>query len=233
MGLISFFSNANTYTVYSINAPPLTMLNIEKAGIVGDVVIEAFQRLGHQVKLEELPWKRAQRIVSQGDNTFIMPLALLPSREASFTWIAYIMDLERSFATTHLAINSYPQAHAQLTKIGVGQGSAQANILRSKGFSKSQIVEIKIGPAAAQMLQLGRIDAWFNGTPESIWYWNQQFPKKSLIIGNAVESNSLFLAASKKADAELVQALALTIQHLHDEGFVEKTKQRYLGGINQ
>ncbi|WP_220718955.1 hypothetical protein [Agarivorans litoreus] len=117
---------ADTYTVYSIDAPPLTMLNAKQAGIVGDIVIEAFTRLGHHVLLEEAPWKRAQRITSEGENIFIMPLALLPSREEHFTWVAYIMDLERSFATTQQRINSYQQAREMLKKIGVGQGSAQA-----------------------------------------------------------------------------------------------------------
>lgn len=78
------------------------------------------------------------------------------------------------------------------------------------------------------MLQLGRIDAWFNGTPESIWYWNQQFPEQTLIIGDAVATNLLFLAASKNTNPKLVQQVAIQIQTLHDEGFVEKTKQRYL-----
>ncbi|MEE1675250.1 ABC transporter substrate-binding protein [Agarivorans aestuarii] len=220
--------HANTYTVYSINAPPLTMLNPRQAGIVGDVVIEAFSRLGHKVSLQEVPWKRAQRITSEGENLFIMPLALLPSRENHFTWVAYIMDLERSFATTHLRIDSYQQAKEQLNKIGVGQGSAQTQILQDKLFDSSQIVELKIGPASAKMLQLGRIDAWFNGTPESIWYWNQQFPKQPLIIGDPVATNLLFLAASKNSDPELVQQISIQIQQLHDEGFVEKTKQHYL-----
>ncbi|WP_220718956.1 hypothetical protein [Agarivorans litoreus] len=78
------------------------------------------------------------------------------------------------------------------------------------------------------MLQLGRIDAWFNGTPESIWYWNQQFAERQLVIGDSVVTNLLFLAASKKTDPTLVQQIAIQIQLLHDEGFVEKTKQHYL-----
>lgn len=219
---------AATYTVYSIDAPPLTMLDAKQAGIVGDVVIEAFTRLGHQVLLQEVPWKRAQRITREGENIFIMPLALLPSREEHFTWVAYIMDLERSFATTKLRINDYQQAKKTLNKVGVGLGSAQAQILKNKNFLDSQIVELKIGPSTAKMLQLGRIDAWFNGTPESIWYWNQQFPEQPLIIGDPVVTNLLFLAASKNTDLKLVQQIAIQIQLLHDEGFVEKTKQRYL-----
>ncbi|GDY26912.1 substrate-binding periplasmic protein [Agarivorans sp. Toyoura001] len=220
---------SESYTIYSIEAPPLTMLNSQQAGIVGDIVLEAFHRLGHTVKVETLPWKRAQRLASQGDNQFIMPLALLPSREQHFTWVAYIMTLERSFASTQIPINSYQQAREQVHKIGVGQGSAQATILQNKNYKKDQVVEIKIGKAAAEMLQRGRIDAWFNGTPESVWYWNQQYPKQPLIVGDPVESNQLFLAASKNVDPILVQQLALTIQQLHDEGFVKRTEQHYLG----
>jgi polar amino acid transport system substrate-binding protein len=226
--LLSSSLHADIVTIYSIDAPPLTMLNPKQAGIVGDVVIEAFTRLGHKVSLQEVPWKRAQRITSEGENLFIMPLALLPAREEHFTWVAYIMDLERSFATTEQRIDNYQQAKTQLKKIGVGQGSAQTQILQDKLFDDSQIVELKIGPATAKMLQLGRIEAWFNGTPESIWYWNQQFPEQTLIIGDPVASNLLFLAASKKTDPKLVQQVAIQIQRLHDEGFVEKTKQRYL-----
>ena len=108
--------HADTMTIYSIDAPPLTMLNPKQAGIVGDVVIEAFTRLGHQVSLQDAPWKRAQRITSEGENLFIMPLAFIPAREQHFTWVAYIMDLERSFATTQLPINNYQQAKTLLKK---------------------------------------------------------------------------------------------------------------------
>ncbi|WP_051326811.1 substrate-binding periplasmic protein [Aliagarivorans taiwanensis] len=220
------------YKIYSVEAPPLSMQHPETdygRGIVLDAVLEAFRRLDISARVEFIPWKRAQREVSMGRDAFILPLARIPEREQRFTWVAPVMDLERSFASLRSRVDSYKQARAELRSIGVGFGTAQYHLLLANGFSEQQLVEILPGKGPS-MLALGRIDAWFNGTDETLWYWKRDQQIEPLLVGDAVASNQLYLAASLDVDEALLESLNRKIVELQREGYIEMLKTRYLGG---
>nr|BFE96756.1 hypothetical protein GCM10020185_72920 [Pseudomonas brassicacearum subsp. brassicacearum] len=71
------------------------------------------------------------------------------------------------------------------------------DILRTEGFSDEQIYPLAIGDNPAQMLLMGRIDAWFNGVPESLYIW-PKVSKRKLLMSKVGSSADLYLACSKQ-----------------------------------
>jgi len=213
--------------LYTLDAPPLSFLTPNPGrGEVGDVVFEALARAGYQAELRDEPWARAQKTVSEGQNLLIMPLTRTPGREASFTWIAPVMPIERAFFSLTRQVDSFEEARTTFRQIGVGQGSAQYEALIRQGFREEQISEILIGDNPARMLELGRIDAWFNGVEESRYIWREQ-ARQPLLMGRPVLKEELYLACSKQCDPALVERVRQALDDMRRDGSLERLRNAY------
>ncbi|MEH6348725.1 substrate-binding periplasmic protein [Pseudomonas sp. 3JA] len=214
--------------LHILDAPPLTFVNDPRGhGIVGDVAVAAMTKAGYAVKIHVLPWARAQKHVSEEHDHLITPLSRIPTREDRFTWIASIMPMERAFFSLERRVSSFAQAKETYRKIGVGLGSAQEDILRSEGFSDEQIYPLAIGDNPAQMLLMGRIDAWFNGVPESRYIW-PKVSKRRLLMSSVGSSADLYLACSKQCSPKMVEDLREAVEALRADGTVKHIHDLYL-----
>ncbi|MBO1542072.1 ABC transporter substrate-binding protein [Pseudomonas sp. OA65] len=214
--------------LHILDAPPLTFVNDPRGyGIVGDVAVAAMTKAGYTVKVHVLPWARAQKHVSEEHDHLIAPLSRIPPREDRFTWIASIMPMERAFFSLDRRVSSFAQAKETYRKIGVGLGSAQEDILRAEGFSDEQIYPLAIGDNPAQMLLMGRIDAWFNGVPESRYIW-PKVSKRKLLMSKVGSSADLYLACSKQCSPEMVVHLREAVDALRADGTVKRVHDLYL-----
>lgn len=214
--------------LHILDAPPLTFVNDPRGhGIVGDVAVAAMTKAGYAVKIHVLPWARAQKHVSEEHDYLITPLSRIPVREDRFTWIASIMPMERAFFSLDRRVNSFAQARETYRKIGVGLGSAQEDILRAEGFSDEQIYPLAIGDNPAQLLLMGRIDAWFNGVPESRYIW-PKVSKRKLLMSSVGSSAELYLACSRQCSPKIVEDLRGAVEALRKEGEIKRIHDIYL-----
>ncbi len=214
--------------LHILDAPPLTFVNDPRGhGIVGDVAVAAMTKAGYAVKIHLLPWARAQKHVSEEHDHLIAPLSRIPTREDRFTWIASIMPMERAFFSLERRVSNFAQAKETYRKIGVGLGSAQEDILRTEGFSDEQIYPLAIGDNPAQMLLMGRIDAWFNGVPESLYIW-PKVSKRKLLMSKVGSSADLYLACSKQCSPKMVEDLREAVEALRADGTVKRVHDIYL-----
>ena len=214
--------------LHILDAPPLTFVNDPRGyGVVGDVAVAAMAKAGYTMKIHVLPWARSQKHVSEEHDHLITPLSRIPEREDRFTWIASIMPMERAFFSLDRKVNSFAQAKETYRKIGVGLGSAQEQILRSEGFSDEQIYPLAIGDNPAQMLLMGRIDAWFNGVPESRYIW-PNVSKRKLLMSTVGSHADLYLACSKHCSPKMVEDLREAVEALHKDGSVKRIHDLYL-----
>ncbi|QQZ39381.1 transporter substrate-binding domain-containing protein [Pseudomonas sp. SK3(2021)] len=210
------------------DAPPLTMINQgDRHGIVGDVVLRALKDSGYTSEPRTLPWARAQKYAIENHNVLIAPLSRTPERELRYTWIAPIMQMDRAFFSLEHKAASFEEARRRFKAIAVGLGSAQEEILRSKGFAPEQIYAIKIGENPAQLLLKGRVDAWFNGVQESRYIW-KRVSSRPLLMSPPMVSHELYLACSKVCNADIVTHVAKAIEAMRRDGYIEKVKDRYL-----
>ena len=211
--LISFSSLADeSIELYIPNSPPLAWSNIISQGITITPIITALEQTKKNITLRETPWPRAQKEVSSGRNKLIAPLARTALREDKFTWIAPILETKNVMFTLGTPARSFSEARRMHSRIGVGQGSAQAETLVENGFPPKQLVHIKLGENPGRLLRLGRIDAWFTSTTEGNYIWrnrlNEMNPLKSSPI---LTSTTLYLACSIDCDPNLITELRSTL----------------------
>ncbi|MCO8163165.1 transporter substrate-binding domain-containing protein [Pseudomonas sp. 21LCFQ010] len=214
--------------IYLLEAPPLTMSGpVGRSGILGDVSQKAAALAGYELNVRSMPWNRAQRTVQMGENLLIIPLSRIPSRENSYTWIVPIMTMERAFFSLDKRVENFDEARRSYRRIAVGLGSAQEQMLREQGFADEQIYPLKIGENPAQMLLLGRVDAWFNGVPETRYIW-RDVSSRPLLMSPPMMPTDLYLACSKTCAEPMVQRLKKAVERLRDDGSIERIIDSYL-----
>ncbi|WP_285962007.1 substrate-binding periplasmic protein [Pseudomonas tohonis] len=214
--------------LYLPDAPPLTMPDAGTShGMVGDATLLALKRAGYQVRILVAPWARAQKRTMEGRDTLIIPLSRTPDREASYTWIAPIMELQRAFFTLAEPVKDFAEARARYRQIGVGLGTAQNEILRREGFDGGQIRSLVLGDKPAQLLEMGRIDAWFTGVPEGLYIW-PRVSHQRLRMSPPLAATDLYLACSLACDPQLVDDLRTAIDALRADGSLKRIQARYL-----
>jgi polar amino acid transport system substrate-binding protein len=223
--------------LYLSQSPPLTVLeptdqegNNAITGIVGEVTVKAAALAGYDLHPQALPWARSQRIVQTGKNQLIIPLSRTPGREDQYTWIAPVMTMDRAFFSLDKQVDTFEQARQAYGRVAVGMGSAQEQVLRDQGFSAKQIYSLKIGENPALMLLLGRVDAWFNGVPETRYFW-PQVSDRPLLASPALMKSDLYLACSKICDPMMVHDLRKAIESLRKDGTVQRITDAYLAKL--
>lgn len=222
---------APTIGLYVPEAPPLTMLGrADEHGIAGDIVLQAMAMAGYSARFASPPWPRGQREVSIGKDLLITPLTRSQSRENLFTWIAPVMTMDRTFFSLDKRVDTFDEARKSFKLIAVGLGTAQEARLREEGFPASQIYPLKIGENPAQMLLMGRVDAWFNGVPETRYIW-KQISDRPLVMSRVLMTADLYLACSKDCDPQIVERLRTAIYTLEANGTVGKIEAGYLKGL--
>jgi polar amino acid transport system substrate-binding protein len=221
-------AEAETLKIYSVEAPPMTMEAPMERGFVADITIEALKRAGYEAEMIFIPWPRGQQEVAEGENLLIIPFARSAAREAKYTWIAPIFTVERSFATLGKSVDSFDQAKAELKSILVGQGTAQEDLLKSEGFSPSQTQVVRVGRNETDLLGMERADAWFNGTPETLWKWKKSGRAEKLTIGKAVAASDVYLGCSLKCSPEIVGKLQTAIKSMVEDGSAQRLTDKYL-----
>lgn len=221
-------AESRSLDLYIVDAPPLSMLDEAGLhGIVGDATQEAATRAGYTLHVIEEPWARAQQNVRKGADKLIIPLSRTPEREADYTWIAPIMTMDRAFFSLDKRVQNMQQARETFARIAVGRGSAQEQKLRAEGFSDSQIYPFEIGENPAQLLLMGRVDAWFNGIPETQVIW-RNVSNRTLQVSPSLMKTDLYLACSKQCNAVLVRHLRAAVEALRKDGTLERIKDVYL-----
>lgn len=219
---------APTVDFYVPQAPPLTMINqAEQHGIIGDIALEALTMAGYSANFLSLPWPRAQREVSTGKGLLIAPLTRTQSREGNFTWIAPLLTMDRTFFSLDRRVDSFDEARKAFRLIAVGIGTAQETRLREEGFPASQIYPLKIGDNPARMLLKGRVDAWFNGVPETRYIW-KQISDRPLVMSRVLMTANIYLACSKDCDTQMVERLRTAFDKLEANGTPKRIEAGYL-----
>ncbi len=217
---------AEEVTLYLMDVPPYAMDVPEGRGMVGDVVLEAMRRAGYTPKVQVVPSPRALQQVPKLEDVLIIPLARLKERETQFTWVAHILDVDRAFYTQERRVASFAEARASFQTIAVSRASAGYFILLEQGFAKEQIVEVNQGVTAPKMLQLGRVDAWYNPVLEAERLQNElEGPRfvRSTLLGPTGQ----YLGCSRQCNPVLVQKLSSAIRDMQKDGTAQRMIARY------
>lgn len=218
---------ATVVELMAVQSPPMAMEDEEEPGAVLELAVAAVERAGLTAKVAFIPWRRAQEMVSNGQDLLIAPMTWLPSRAEKFTWIAPLCRMERSIASVKYRIDSLDQARRDRRTLVVGAGSAQDIQLRDWGYPPDLIVTTPLGTREADMLASGRVDGWYSGTAHIRWRWEREERRERLIIGAPIIVDQIYLGCSRDCDPTLAATLRDALQSLRDDGTADRILARY------
>lgn len=198
----------------------------ELPGFNHEVMHEAAERVGVELKIEYLPWERAQKMALDGAEVLIFSLTRTEVREPQYQWVSPIVDVDRVFVSLGEPINGYEDAADK--KIGARSVFFQS--LESQGFPGAEEGTI---PSSLRKMQAGRIDGVYSLAQRIVFEWQQLgFDPAELTIGTPVRSNPEWLGASMTFDPEMAAAFANAIEEMRADGTYDEIKNKYFGGLN-
>lgn len=216
-------------TIYTENYPPYNFSDADGAvtGQATDLVHKVMRASGLSYEIKLLPWTRAMRNTTGGNNTLIFSIVRSPEREENFKWLVPI-------ARDHYYLFGRADDTRPITAEQVRSGLHQivcvfedisCHLLREFGIPDDAILEgIDITRAdAMKLVQTGRVDFYVAG--------RQEFQSNALNLGFNADtfgprlyldaSMTLYLAAGKQIKPELQAAVVKGYESLLDRGSFE------------
>jgi polar amino acid transport system substrate-binding protein len=132
-------------------------------GYLGETVIGALEQAGlrSRIRIDWLPWRRAQADMQLAPNRLIFPLTRTPEREAQYRWISllaiapvYVYTADDKITVTR------PEDLRHLSLGMLGGGAVIAETRRAAGVDDSHLASLSDERMNYRKLMLHRIDAW-------------------------------------------------------------------------
>ncbi len=218
-------SNTNSHRILTQDLPPWSYAG--ESGIIVDIINEIEKRIGTNVKIESLPWSRAQKMTQIGDNFLSFPLARVPKRENKYVWVIDVMPSDLVFATLDGKPMDMDMAR-RAKKIIVQQDTPPEYFLRANNFLN--IDSVTKSASIPKMLHLNRGDAWFgdmNVTKSTVR--NTPYEQR-MTYGPSVKNNHIYLGASLNISKTLVDKYSRTFNEIKQDGTYARIMKRYLEG---
>ncbi len=157
----SGFAAARNVKVYTEDFAPFNYITPDGLSGAGAEIVRAMAVLvGHPLRFEVLPWKRALHIVKSEPNTALFSTVRTPERENEFKWVGPIFITRGwlyQMANRNLDVTGLADART-VKSIGVQAGGAAERSLREMGFDNLE--SLYVPGNALRMLAEGRIDLW-------------------------------------------------------------------------
>ncbi len=216
--------------------PELTLFVTTLAGYMGNPepnpgMLEEMTRLaaekyGYRLKQKIVPWARAMKRVKEVDNSLIISLSRIPSREAYFTWIVPQLDTEYAFISLAAKIDSLDAARRQ-NSIGVFRATVHQEYLNDQNFTNLRLFN-KFKPTI-RMMEAGRLDAWFGSVDAFSRRWLEfaEDKERRIFVGEPIFSEQLWLAGGKKLAPQIVADFAAGTRQIIAEGQRARLQEKY------
>jgi len=228
--------NANTtpWRWVAGDVPPFAWLNDKgPQGYAYELAVALAQRAGRQSDVSFYPWARAMRLITEGQNYGIFPLARTPEREAAFQWLVPLMKVKYSFFFRR-GDENYRRRPEQLRgfRIGVMRGSVSGDSLRAQQYS--HVIESKDFRDMLRMLNEGMIQAIYAGTPMLNSAMVQYgFNAEDYRMGHSLDEVELFMAVPATAPSAEVERLRSAYRELQQDGTVARLQKKYLSNLDR
>lgn len=168
---------ADKISIAATEWAPLTSAETGRHGLLADLAIEAFSRVGHEAEIEVMPWKRAFEMTRKGRYSGLLGTSYLLERTADFIYPQFAWNAVFHF---HTRQGSRSWKYSGLKNlcpatVGVLIGSFHSQTLRNSGCLKVQ--ENSSIRQNLRMLLTGRIDLYLNDPAVVDHYMVKDFPE--------------------------------------------------------
>ena len=212
--------------VVAAEFPPLTThAGGQPRGVVLEVLREAGKRAGIALEFSFLPWQRAQLETQAKSDVLIIPFTRTPSREASYQWVAPVLEFHTVLVTLATPPSSIEEA--RMLVVGYVRGTSFKDEAEQAGFP--YVEESDDDLTNARKLKLGRIGAWITTDLMAHGVYRQAgYDPRELKYGpNLGPVKISWVAASHDFPKETAKRIADAIVQMRSDGSYRAIVKRY------
>jgi len=217
---------ADPLEILTADVRPLSIAEGPRHGIVLDVVRDALRSIGQEVRFTFLPFAEAVQRCQAQSGTLIAPFARSPQREASFGWIAKVIDVPQAMGTLAGKPTVDLDGARHLARIGVVQAGVQESFLRDKGLNN--LVLFSTAQDITQALAEGRVDAWYGTATEIALQFEAIGRPGAVRIGPTIQAAPVWLAGNKDTARLPIEAIRSALAELERSGAIERIFRTYV-----
>jgi len=211
--------------VLTLDYPPLVLpAGNETQGLATQLLRAAAQRADLHLRIEVVPWARAQKDAQEQAGLLIYPVIRSAAREALYDWIGPVAPIRyqlfRRRADAHLdpprRIEDFP-----LHRVGLVRGDVVSALLAQQGLRvRDEVARIE---PLVKMLLVGRVD-FIAATPEALRYGLQALGAApdavvpSQVLDLALSDGLAYVVTRRGSSNEHTRRLAQALEELQRDG---------------
>lgn len=212
--------------------------NGKVVGISPDIINEAFQRMGYKVKLQLVPWKRAQEMIKDGEADGFFSPYKSAERETIYIFPTEPLLIEKNvFMVRKNSMITYDGDISKLDQYGIGTliGYTTLDKYIEKKIINNVDKSLSVEASLTKLVSGERkVDLVVN-TDYILWY-----TAKKMNITNAIKElpsplaeMPSYLAFTKKKDhSEIIAKFEIELQQMKKDGTYNRIIQQYIGKQN-
>jgi polar amino acid transport system substrate-binding protein len=207
---------------------PWTSKAEDHPGFCAEVINEMAKLLKTKITYEFTAWPAAQAKVIAGHDLLIFPLARVPDREPSYTWMQKLFDINVLFATApgKPPVDSFEQAKA-LPSIAVLQGTPWEKELAASGFTNVKVYLTT--PELVADLMSGKVTAAYSTSIELSYARHVGGFKDAMVYGKGLHKLDQYLATSKDSPSIKQADWQQAFEVLQQDGTFDRIYTSYFG----
>ncbi len=234
-------SYAHTFNLVTLNYPPYEYKQDGKlSGFAAEIVEEAFKRMGHEIKVDVLPWARALQRVKIGSADAIFTAYLTEERTQFLDYSKeVVMPQEVSFFT----LKSSPiQYNGDLSVLADSHIGLQIKLSYGDKFDSARkaglfkkIKAVSRSSSNFKKLLAGRLDVIINNKYGAMYQFKQLGVMDQVReLKPAIQSVPSYIAFSKKRQLSKIRDLFdIELRKMKEEGRWQQIIDNYFGNENK
>ena len=208
--------------------------NDEVVGISPDIIREVFRRMGYKVKLQLVPWKRAQEMVKYGEADGFFSPYKSTERENHYVFPKEPLLIEKNvFMVRKDSTITYDGDISKLNQYGIGTliGYAILENYIEKKLINNIDRSINVESSLHKLINGERkVDIIVN-TDYILWYTAKKMKITSSVkeLPSPLAEEPSYLAFSKEKDyTEIIAKFEIELQNMKKDGTYKKIIKKYI-----
>ena len=221
-------------TVGSEDYPPFTDLdnNGDPTGLDMDILREAFDRIGYDIRFVEINWEDKDKFLETGEVDCVSGGFTVESREDDYLWVGpYLSSNQVVVVNTTSGIHSLQDLEGKTLAVQAASIAEDILIEHSNPDLPENIQVLSYEDNSLPFAALGcnYVDALVADKPAVIQYM-KDYNTEFTILDEPLMYANIGTAFAKNGNAELCTKLNATIDQMREDGTLEEIINRYLGG---
>jgi polar amino acid transport system substrate-binding protein len=234
-GLILVCSPARAQTLNKVYIGEGVLAQVTDHGIVGpfpEILIEASHRIGQEIEIIPLPWRRAQVLAQEEAGAGAATVTRIPSRESLYVWVEEYMPLRLTFFVKKDS-PLHPKSLEDLNgvKVAVEQGSAADYFVRGLPGHSIKIEPVTRPGLIPVMMKTDRVEGWLIWDIIGMENFRQQNMLNDVRRTFSHELGPIYLATNPTVSEASLEQWRAALKEMKADGTIQKILEHHYGKL--